>query len=146
MLKEKTIKLHPSDKQSMINVSLIWLPTGIALMVLSVIDFLLVLALSGINDGGFSETLISAGFSILCIMGSLCLMFKKAWGKILLLLAAGISFLYSVQYILFGDIEITGGNHALIVAWLTILSIVTIIVLLRKKECKTEQSISLSNR
>jgi len=73
-------------------------------------------------------------------------MFKKAWGKILLLLAAGISFLYSVQYILFGDIEITGGNHALIVAWLTILSIVTIIVLLRKKECKTEQSISLSNR
>ena len=119
-------------------VSLVWLFTGIALMIWSVIGLWQVGHNSslGVNSGAFQATVIAAGFSVLCIIGSLGLMLKKAWGRKLMLWTASISLLYAVAYLCFGGIEATGRLYEIIVTGLSLLSIATIIILLRKQKYK----------
>jgi len=122
--------------------SLIWLVTGIALMISSGIELWQIGHNSylGVNSGAFKSTLIASGFSFLCTTGALGLMLKKTWGKIIFLAIAIISFLYSVAYFVMGGFEDTGRFYAIIVAGISLLSIVTIVMLLKKwkyKECKT---------
>ena len=115
-------------------INLIWLATGIAIIIWSVSEVWQIGHNSylGVSSGAFKATLIGAGFSLICIIGALALMLKKAWGKIILLTVATISFLYAVAYLLMGGFEDTGRVYASIVAGIFLLSIVTIVMLLKK--------------
>jgi len=123
-------------------ISIVWLATGIALMAWSIAELWQIGHNSylGVNSGAFKSMLISSGFSLVCIIGALGLMVKKAWGQIIILIAAILSIIYAVGYLLSGGIEDTGRIYIFNVAALFLLSIATIIVLVknwRLKENKT---------
>lgn len=119
-------------------VSIIWSATGFALMVWSVVELWQIGHNSylGVNSGAFKSTLISSGFSLVCIIGALGLMFNKAWGRVIILIVAILSIVYAVGYLLLGGIEDTGGIYIFNVAALFLLSIATIIVLVKNWRLK----------
>lgn len=119
-------------------VSSIWFISGIALMIWSVVALWRIGNNSylGVYSGAFKATLISLGFSTLCIFGSAGLMFKKNWGRILILLASSIVLLYTAAYLLLGGFEDTGIIYAVIVAALVFLSISSLIIVSKKRTIK----------
>jgi len=111
---------------------------GIALMLWSVNELWQIGTNSylGLGSGAFKVTLISVSYSLLCIVGSLGLLFKKIWGKIIILSAAGISVLYTVTYFLMGGFNYTGPIYAVNVSGLSVLSVATFIIIGRKTRQK----------
>ena len=119
-------------------INLIWLATGIALIIWSVIELWQIGHNSylGVSSGAFKSTLIGAGFSLICIIGALSLLFRKAWGRVIILIAAIFSIIYAVGYLLLGGVEDTGRIYIFNVAALFLLSIATIIVLVKNWRLK----------
>jgi|GEM_PF-3435304 len=117
---------------------IIWMVAGIALLIWSAVELWKIGHNSylGINSGAFKSNLIAVGFSLLCIIGSTGLRFKKNWGRIIILLVACISLLYAVAYLLMGGFEDTGPIYAGVVAGLFLLSIATLAIATRKKKYK----------
>jgi len=109
--------------------SSIWLATGIALFIWFVVKLWQVGHNSyfGVNSGAFKATLIAAGFSFQFIIGALGLMLKKTWGKIIITGVAGLT----VLYLLTGGLFDGGIVYAIIVTGLSLLSIITIVMVLK---------------
>lgn len=114
-------------------ISIIWLVTGIVLMACAVTELLQIANNTslGINSGAFKATLFVIAFSLTCIIGSLGLMRQKAWGRLIILISAILSVIYTAFYFLLGGVEDTGSIYMLNVAALFILGIASIISIVK---------------
>ena len=110
--------------------SLTWLAAGAALIIWFAIELWQVGydVYFGVHSGAFKAILIAMGFSSLCIIGALGLMLKRAWGRIIIIIVAIIS----VFYLLTGGLHDGGVVYAIMVIALSLLSIVSIVMLLKE--------------
>lgn len=109
---------------------LTWLASGTALFVWFVIKLWQVGndACFGVDSSAFQAMLIAAGYSSLYIIGASGLILEKTWGKTITILTACVTVLYLVT----GGLTDGGITYTIIVISLSVLSIVTITMLLKK--------------
>ncbi len=116
-------------------ISIIWFAVAIVLLVWSLIGLWEIAhnPHSGINNSTFKATLLGVGFSSLCIIGSVGLMLKKNWGRIIIILSASLSLLYAVAYLLMGGYDDTGPIYASAVAGILLLSFASFVILAKRR-------------
>lgn len=118
-----------------------WLLAGSALTIWSVIELWQIgnNKYLGINSGAFEATLIALGFGCASIVGTIGLLLKTNWGRMLILFSSGLSLIYAAAYLLLGGFEDTGPIYAVAVSSLVLLSIASFAILGRKEKFKNWQ-------
>jgi hypothetical protein len=115
---------------------LIWLLTGIALMIWSVSELWRIEhnVYLGAHKGFFKSSLAGCIFGALCIAGPIVLMKKTTTGQTLLTLSALLGLLYGLFYFFTGGFKDTGIIYAAVIFALTLLSFITINIISKNSQ------------